>query len=375
MDTQETAQRGWLQTLRENWFYLLVLIGLLALPFLVGWLTGSSPYGTMRGNRVIMRGESAFWMSVMIEVFILSILVMSYNLMFGFTGVISFGHALFFGIGGYAAGMLWQFTDLDPTVALITALIVTLILSGLAGLGIGFVSLRLRGVYFAIFTLAVSEMVFIFVSRWAVTRGEDGFAVDRVPVWLDPSQNRLTLYYIGLALFVFTFVFIRRLVGSPTGSVFKAIRENEDRAKTIGFHTLRYKLLAITIAGMMAGGAGLLQSILVKKVGPEMFNISYTVDSLLMTIIGGVGTFAGPVLGASGLHLFQVAARDIVIPIGSTTFVLGDHWLLIQGLIFIIVVLIFPLGIVGTWMRFRQRFKRSASTTAALPQSAQKTNA
>lgn len=202
-------------------------------------------------------------------------------------------------------------------------------------------------------------MVFIFVSRWAVTRGEDGFAVNDVPQWLDPSQNRLTLYYIGLLLFVFTFIFIRRMINSPTGSVFKAIRENEDRAKTIGFHTLRYKLLAITLAGMMAGGAGMLHSILIKKVGPEMFNVSYTVDALLMTIIGGVGTFAGPVLGASGLHIFQVATREVAIPLGNSTFVIGDNWLLIQGIIFIVVVMIFPFGIVGTWMRFRQRiFKK-----------------
>lgn len=351
--------RSIVKGLLDNWFYMLVFILLLVLPFLVGWLTGSSPYGTMRGERIIMRGESAFWMSVLIEVFSLSVLVMSYNIMFGFTGVVSFGHALFFGLGGYTVGMLWQFTDLDPTIALIAGTVLTLVLCGIVGLGVGFVSLRLRGVYFAIFTLGVSEMVFIFISRWAVTRGEDGFAVTKVPQWLDPSQNRLVLYYIGLTLFVFTFVFIRRLISSPTGSVFKAIRENEERAKTIGYHTLRYKLLAITLAGMMAGGAGMLHSILSKKVGPEMFNVSYTVDALLMTIIGGVGTFAGPVLGASGLHIFQVATREVAIPLGDSAFVIGDNWLLIQGIIFIVVVMIFPLGIVGTWLRFRQRiFKK-----------------
>lgn len=129
--------RAIIKGLLDNWFYVLVLVLLIVLPFLVGWLTGSSPYGTMRGERVIMRGRSAFWMSVLIEVFALSVLVMSYNIMFGFTGVVSFGHALFFGLGGYTVGMLWQFTDLDPTIALIIGTLLTLVLCGIVGLGIG----------------------------------------------------------------------------------------------------------------------------------------------------------------------------------------------------------------------------------------------
>lgn len=352
-----------LSTLRQNAFYALILVGLIAFPFIVAWLTGSSPYGVARGERIIMRGESAFWMAVLIEVFVLSILVMSYNLMFGFTGVISFGHALFFGFGAYTTGMVWQYTGVDPNLGLLGAVILTLIICGIIGFLVGLVSLRLRGVYFAIFTLAVAEMGFIFVTRWPVTRGEDGFPIDRMPAWIDPSQNRLTLYYIGLALFVLTFLFIRRLINSPTGSVFKAIRENEDRAKTIGYHTLRYKLIAITMAGMMAGGAGMLQAILTKKLGPEFFSSAYTVDSLLMTIIGGVGTFAGPVIGAGGLHLIEVLTRDVSLSIGGTTIVIGDHWSLILGIIFILVVIVFPYGVVGTWLRLRaqiaSRFKRS----------------
>jgi branched-chain amino acid transport system permease protein len=337
------------------WLLLLILAFLIAFPFIVGLLTGSSPFGVARGDRMIMRGESVRWQAVLIEIFLLGILAMSYNLIFGFTGVISFGHALFFGMGGYTLGLLLEFTELDTTSALVFGLIGGLALAALLGLVIGLVSLRLRGVYFAIFTLAVAEMFFIFFGRLQLTRAEDGFAITDLPVWLDPTQSRLTFYYIVLAVFVLTFIFIRRLVNSPTGAVFKAIRENEDRASAIGFNPLTYKLIAIMIGGMFAALAGILQVILNKKVGPELLSVTYTVDPLLMTIIGGIGTFTGPVIGASGLHLLDTALREQIVTIGSTTIRVADSWSLILGLIFIAVVLIFPQGIVGTWMRWRAR--------------------
>jgi branched-chain amino acid transport system permease protein len=143
--------------------------------------------------------------------------------------------------------------------------------------------------------------------------------------------------------------------------VFLAIRENENRAQTIGYNTLSYKLLAITLAGMMASGAGMLHIILNKKVGPEILSVTYTVDPLLMTIIGGVGTFTGPIVGAAGLHLSErVLNREFVF--GDTIVNIGQNWSLILGLIFIVVVLVFPQGVVGTWLRWRMRRK-----TPALP--------
>lgn len=356
----------WLTTLLDNWFLLAVLGFLVIFPHLVGWLTDSSPFGVQRGARFIMQGRSVFWQSVFIEIYALAILVMSYNLMFGFTGVISFGHALFFGLGGYIVGMMWQYTDIAPDLGLGLSILLTMAVTGVLGFFIGLVSLRLRGIYFAIFTLAVAEMVWIYVGRWPLTNGEDGFSISRMPEWLDPARNRINLYYIALALFVFTFLFIRRLVNSPTGTVFQAIRENEERAKTIGYHTLTYKLIAITIASMMAGGAGILHALLNKKLGPEMFSVVYTVDALLMTIIGGVGTFIGPVIGAGSLHIADVLFRD-----ANTTilgFNIGQNWLLITGFIFVIVVLVFPYGMVGTWRRAQnwltQRLRNRPQTVA-----------
>jgi len=338
--------------LRSNSFYLLILASLIVLPHVVGWITGDSPFGV--GGRP--RGQSIFWQGIMIEVFILSILAMSYNLIFGFTGVISFGHALFFGVSGYTLGIFLEKTDLGLDLAFGTGIIIGILLAGVLGFIVGLVSLRLKGVYFALFTLAVAEMFFIFASRWSFTSAEDGFPVGEIPDWINPTRERLTFYYIALALLIFTFIFIKRLIESPTGSVLLAIRENEERAKTIGYHTLRFKLFSITVSAMLAASAGILHMLFNKKVGPEMLSLAFTVEPLLMTIIGGLGTLSGPVVGAGVLHLIERPLRELEITIGSLVLDIGQVWALILGLIFIIVVLLFPQGIVGTWNKWRSKF-------------------
>ena len=346
------TRRSWLRT---NGLPLLLFAFLVLFPFIVGALTDSSPYGVARGDRMIMRGESVRWQSVLIEIYILSILTMSYNLLFGFTGVISFGHALFFGTAGYVLGLLLEYTPLDTPLALLIGAVLGIGLCGILALAIGFVTLRLKGVYFAIFTLAVAEMFSIFAGRWQLTRAEDGFAITELPVWLDPSQSRINFYYLTLAAVILTFFFIRRLVNSPTGAVFKAIRENEDRAQSMGYNTLNYKLISIILSGMLAGAAGLLQVILNKKVGPELLGVSYTVDPLLMTLIGGAGTFVGPVIGTGGLQLLDVFLRDAQINLGGLVIDIANVWALLLGFIFILAVIVFPYGIVGTWQRWRAR--------------------
>ncbi len=358
---------NWQRTLRTNWLYSLILIFLIAFPFLVGWLTDSSPFGA-RGRPV---GQSTFWQALLIETFILAILAMSYNLMFGFTGVISFGHALFFGLGGYIMAIFLEKASLGPDSGMIVGLVAGLIITGILGFVIGLVSLRLRGVYFAMFTLAIAEMFYILFLRLPATGSEDGFSIAQVPEWLNPTRSRLSYYYVTLLLLVLTFLLLRRLISSPTGAVLLAIRENESRAQTIGYNTLTFKLLAITLAGMLAALAGMLSVILNKKVGPEMLAVSYTVDPLLMTIIGGIGTFSGPVIGAAGLHLSDRLLRDSQFTIGGTVVKIGESWPLILGISFIVVVLIFPHGVVGTWAQWRTRRQMKAASGAgrsAVPQ-------
>ncbi len=348
-----------LRTLRENWLLLLILIGLLLLPYLIGWATDSSPFGVARGDRMIMRGESVRWHAVLIELFVLAILAMSYNLLFGFTGVISFGHALFFGLGGYIMGLALEYTGLETGIGLLGGLVAGVLICGVLGLLMGLVSLRLRGVYFAIFTLAVAEIFFIYFGRLSLTRAEDGFSITNLPQWIDPAQSRINYYFLTLLLVVGCFLLIRRLMHSPTGAVFKAVRENEDRAQAIGYNTLNFKLLSIILAAMMAAVAGMLHILLNKKVGPEILGVTYTVDPLLMTIIGGIGTFTGPVIGATGLHLLETVLREATLEIAGITIRIADVWGLLLGAIFIAVVIIFPQGIVGTWQKWRNRRSRS----------------
>lgn len=364
-ERRPTSSNGLVRLLREQWLGFAFLLFLLLFPFLVGWLTGSSPFGVLRGETMQMRGESVRWQSVLIEMFIISVLAMSYNLLFGFTGVISFGHALFFGMGGYILGMMLELTPMDDTLALVVGMTVGMAVSGLLGLIIGIATLRLKGVYFAIFTLAVAEMAFIFFRSFQPTRADAGFAITSLPTLIDPTRNRIVFYYIALSLFVFTFVFIRRLVNSPTGAVFQAIRENEDRAQSIGFDTLRYKLLSIVVSAMLASAAGMLQVLLNKKVGPEILSLTlYTVNPLLMTIIGGIGTFAGPVIGAVGLHLPNTLFRDQVLQITGRSINVSELWELILGIIFVVVVLVFPQGVVGTLRRLRARRLNSQTHSA-----------
>jgi len=337
-----------LKTLRSEWFYLGLLAFLIIFPHLVGWITGDSPFGA-RGRPI---GQSVFWQSIIIEVFIFAILAMSYNLMFGFTGVISFGHALFFGLGGYAMGIILEFSGLESEMGLLLGFLFAIILSGVVGFLMGLVSLRLKGVYFAIFTLAIAEMAFIYVGRWRFTNAEDGFALRNLPEIFNPTRNRLFFYYFCLIATVATFLFIRRLMNSPTGRVLLAIRENEDRAKAIGFATLRYKLMSITVASMMAAGAGMMLTILNKKVGPEAMSVNFTIEPLIMVIIGGIGTHIGPVIGATGLHLAdRILNREFEI--GEIVLHVGEYWSFVLGVTFIIVVLIFPQGIVGTYNKWR----------------------
>jgi branched-chain amino acid transport system permease protein len=285
--------------------------------------------------------------------FILAVLAMSYNLLFGFTGVISFGHALFFGVGGYTVGIALEKSGLGAG-GLAVGVLIGLALCGLLGALIGVVSLRLRGVYFAMFTLAVAETFFIYFGRLPATNAEDGFSVGSLPAWIDPAQSRLSFYYLTLIFATLTFLFIRRLINSPTGAVLLAIRENEERAQAIGYNTLRFKLVAIVIAAILAGSAGMFQVVLKKKVGPEILNVSYTVDPLLMTIVGGTGTFAGPVTGAAVLHLSNGFLRN-PFTVGQTTINLSDSWNLILGIAFVVVVLVFPQGISGVWQYWRGR--------------------
>jgi branched-chain amino acid transport system permease protein len=324
--------------LQQHGWHLLFFMILVAIPFIIAWQTDSS---------VCSRGRAFFWESIFIEVFILAILAISYNLMFGFSGVISFGHAAFFGAGAYTVGLLMLHLGWPWWLATIAALgngvIIALIM--------GFVGLRIKGLYFALFTLAFAEVLHLLAGNRIMARltgAEDGFTF-AVPQWLNTTHNRLFFYYMTLILLALSFLLVQRLMGSPTGRILHALRDNEERAQMLGFNTFQFKLLSIVIAGVMASGAGVLRGLALKGASPNVLGLDFTIGPLLMTIIGGMGTFAGPVVGAFGLRLTEQFLRDSVLEIGSLTLNIGHLWTFILGLIFIASVMIFPQGIVGTW--------------------------
>lgn len=327
-----------LAVLRRDGWHLLALLLLVAVPFAIAWGTDSS---------VCSRGKAFFWQSIFIDVFILAILAMSYNLMFGFSGIVSFGHAAFFGMGAYTVGLLMLHLEWPWWLAILGALFVGVLIA----LVKGFVGLRIRGLYFALFTLAFAEVFFLLAGNRILvnlTGAEDGFTFD-LPDWLNITRNRFFFYYMALLIMVLAFLLVRRLINSPTGRVLSALRDNEERAQMLGYNTFHFKLIVIIIAGVMASSAGVLRALALKGVSPHVLSLTFTINPLLMTIIGGMATFAGPVVGAFALRLVEQYLRDNVITLAGAELNVGEHWALLLGLIFILSVLVFPYGVVGTW--------------------------
>ncbi|RME85416.1 MAG: branched-chain amino acid ABC transporter permease [Caldilineae bacterium] len=325
--------------------YLFVFLLLTTIPFLLAWRTGSS---------ACTRGKAFFWESVFIDVFILAILAISYNLLFGFAGIVSFGHAAFFGMGAYTVGLLMKHLAFPWVAAVIVALLVGVVIALIKGV----VGLRIRGLYFALFTLAFAEVFFLLAGNRIlvdITGAEDGFTF-AVPDFLNMTKNRLFFYYLTLVLMALAFWLVRRLMGSPTGQVLRALRDNEERARMLGYNTFTFKLIALVLAGILATGAGVLRGIALKGASPNVLGVGFTFDPLLATIIGGIGTFSGPVLGVFILRLVEQMLRDTVLTLGSVQIDIGERWALILGVIFIIIVLAFPKGIVGTLQeQYRRR--------------------
>lgn len=385
---ENNALRNLARLIVENWFYVLFLLLLWRFPYIVADLTDSE----VMPQRPT--GDSVFWQSVMAQTLLIACLAMSYNLLFGFSGVISFGHALFFGAGGYITFiMMLQYESSWRTAALVSVGVVALILAILGrvslrflaiitaglvalililmpgdglptfyqGVGVailvsiglsllsGAVTLRLRGVYFTMFTLALAEMFFVIVKSGTlrnITGAEDGLVIrDLIPESLNPTPtftgNRMEMYRITVVFFVIVFLAIRRYLNSPVGRVMLAIRENEVRARTIGYNTFYYKLLTMIFAGVIASMAGVLFVLWgsAKRVDPGLLSLKFTVDPLLVTLIGGVGTLTGPVIAALGLELGEVYLREETIALDSSVLGVINLWQLIillgLGLIFL----------------------------------------
>jgi branched-chain amino acid transport system permease protein len=283
----------------------------------------------------------------------------AFNLLLGFTGLLSFGHAAFFGGGAYVAGWVIKSQGWPPEFALLGATAC----SGLLGLVFGAVAIRRQGIYFAMITLAMAQMVFFICLQAPFTGGEDGLqGVPRGKLFgvlsLEPDT---TLYYVVVALFVGCFLAISRIVTSPFGQVLKMIRENEPRAISLGYEVDRYKLLAFVLSAALAGLAGALKTLVMGFATLSDVHWSMSGEVILMSLLGGVGTFFGPVVGAGIVIALQNLLADKV----------GAWVTVIIGVIFVVCVLAFRKGVVGellAWLdRRRARLKLAAPAQPVPP--------
>jgi branched-chain amino acid transport system permease protein len=284
----------------------------------------------------------------------------AFNLLLGFTGLLSFGHAAFLGSAAYAAGYALKTWGVPTELGLLFGVLV----AALLGLAIGLLAIRRSGIYFAMITLAMSQMVYFFFLQARFTGGEDGLQGvprGRLFGFIDLSKD-LNLYYLVLALFIIGFVIIWRAVNSPFGQVLKALRENEPRAVSLGYDVEHFKLLAFVLSAAIAGLAGAAKTLVF--VSATLSDATWQMSGLviLMTLIGGLGTFLGPIIGAFIVVMLENKVGDFGQALSDWTGVdwfrqLGESVTIVIGLIFVICVLAFRRGIVGELQAFLQRRK------------------
>jgi branched-chain amino acid transport system permease protein len=298
----------------------------------------------------IFPGTRSLNVAAKVAVFVL--LVASYDLLLGYTGIVSFAHTMFFGIGGYGVGIAMAKLG-TGWGALAVGVVAALALSLAVALAIGLLSLRVRAIFFAMITLAVASFFQILASQLSpLTGGEDGLSF-RLPELL---RERLVAYYVVFGVALAAFLGLLRVVNSPFGRVLLSIRENEFRSEAIGYRIVTYRTVANCLAALGATVAGILYAIWLRYTGPDTtlsFNIM--IDILLMVVIGGMGTMYGSVLGATLFVVAQNYLQDLM-KLGSDALagvpllpalLHPDRWLLWLGVLFILCVYYFPTGIVG----------------------------
>jgi branched-chain amino acid transport system permease protein len=281
-----------------------------------------------------------------------AIFASAFNLLLGFTGLLSFGHAAFFGSAAYITGYLIKSQNFTPELGMAAGMIG----AGLIGLVVGLVAIRRQGIYFAMITMAIAQMVYFVCLQAPFTGGEDGLqGVPRGALFGVLSlQSDTAMYYLVVAIFVACFLAISRIVHSPFGQVLKMIRENEPRAISLGYQVDRYKLLAFVLSAALAGLAGSLKTLIMGFATLSDVHWTMSGEVILMTLLGGVGTFFGPVMGAGIVIALQDTLADKV----------GSWVNVIIGVIFVLCVLAFRKGVVGELHAYLERRRAAASHKA-----------
>lgn len=295
------------------------------------------------------------------QIFIFGILAMSYDILLGYTGIVSFGHAMFFGLGAYTTAVMLK--QMEPTLAtFFLSIVVGMLLAGFISFLVGLLTLRLKSHFFAMLTLSFSGLFLVVAEKWrSVTYGNDGFTF-RAP---EMFRDRMTFYFIVLACLVVIFIALNRFVHSPTGRILIAVRENEQRTKSLGYNTLYYKVIASVVAGTVASLAGSLYAVSLRFVNTSVMTMDITLDALLMTIIGGVGTLVGPLLGSAVIEYAQHALSGL-----ARDYPIFERWIIFFGILYILAVIFFPKGMIGSLrlMLWKWRLKhKEINQTSVVP--------
>ena len=270
----------------------------------------------------------------LMKVMCFALFACAFNLLLGFGGLLSFGHAMFFGTSGYAAAHAAKVWGLTPELSVLFATLCATVLAWVVGL----LAIRRQGIYFAMITLALSQMVFFVYLQTPFTGGEDG--IQGVPHghlfgFID-LNNEAAMYIFVLAIFLLGFGLVWRIVHSPFGQVLKAIRENEQRTLSLGYDTDRFKLIAFVLSGTVAGMAGGTKALVFQLASLTDVHWTMSGEVVLMTLVGGLGTLFGPVVGAA-----------VIVTMQNYLAQLGSWVTVVQGLVFVVCVMLFRKGLVG----------------------------
>lgn len=321
-------------SLRKNSAALVLFLVMLAFPFIVALLDGQSFNSVLASES----GNSKFLQGLMIEVFILAIYALSYDLILGVTGLLSFGHAMFFAGGAYLTGIAFKNFGWGVGETLVALVVISVIQALLFGILLP----RVKGITFALVTLGIASMFHIIIrsSELAQWTGADvGLQGVITPDFISTATARFQFYLLCLVSTGVIYLLYRRFVDSPTGHVWVSIRENENRALMLGYNTFYFKLIALIIASLTAAYAGFLHTIHQPIVSPDVASLGWTVIALLIILIGGVGTLSGAIIGAAVYRLLEFLLDRYF----------GNISTFLLGITYIAIVLFLPYGIVGTW--------------------------
>jgi branched-chain amino acid transport system permease protein len=291
----------------------------------------------------------AFWQKFLTEILIWGLLAMSSDILIGYTGMVSFGHSAFFGLGMYgAAAALLMVAPPNLVLALVFGLVAAALVSAV----VAYFSTRLRDIYFAITTLIFSQIFYVIIFTWTeVTGGENGLSFRRPPLgipglWTTPFTNQ-TMHWFVLAVVAGSYLILRRIMRSPFGMVLQSIRENEPRTRAIGYAVERYKIVAVMLSGLFAGLAGVLYAVQNRFAAPDFVFFIVSGDAVIFNVMGGIGTLVGPIVGAAAFLLLREGLGRLF----------GDQfpYLIPLGFIFIAIIIFMPQGLLGFMRRWLNR--------------------